>query len=102
MSVDQEFDPHKNLAPETPAKVAKVAKEDSAARAIALASLAALAARSVEPENFSTRGIASSEHKICSEDCRRASSRTSPPIDVPAHWAAGVGHLAPSARSGSR
>jgi hypothetical protein len=102
MSVDREFDLHKNLAPETPAKVAKVAKKDNAARTNALAGLAALATRSAEEANFSARGSASSEQKNRYSDSRRASSRTPPRIDVADHWAASAGPLKPSARSGSR
>lgn len=90
MSVDRKSDPHKNLAPETSAKVAKVAKEDNAAQTITLAGLAALAARSAERADFSLRRIASSEHKTRTSDCRWAFSRTPPLIDIPADGRRGI------------
>jgi hypothetical protein len=94
MSPYKKFDPYKNLAPETPAKVAKVAKEDTdnPAQAITLAGLATLAAPPAENAYSSFRSIASLKGEV-GENC--------PPVpvtpslmDIPTDWAAGLTALA--------
>jgi hypothetical protein len=94
MSSYKKFDPYKNVAPETPAKLAKVAKEDTdnPVQPSRLAGLATLAARPAENANSSFRSIASLKGEAgenCPPVCVTASV-----TDIPTDWAAGLRAIA--------